>query len=262
MNMQGLFRLQDNTPTAYTEDSRDFQLMLRLLDCVNSGVGFYTDSIANTIDTKLCAASLLELLKTKIGFLSNVGFQERELRYILRGFPYIMKYKGSLRGIQEAVYVYMNAMGMSCPHKVYTDKEHHRIIVYIESEVSDVTILDEIFKFIIPAGYEVKYIFYTPTVVDSTYDYKFSGSLLNASDSANSVMRGSTQGTIGGESAYEDAFGYGFISQVLGNVGTANVIGSSNDNGVYLHLSDLEDGTTSYEYPSTTDTETEEEHND
>lgn len=244
--MQGLFRLQDNTPSAYTEDSRDFQLMLRLMDCVNSGVGFYTDSIVNTIDTKLCTASLLELLKTKVGFLSSVEFQERELRYILRGFPYIMKYKGSLRGIQEAVYVYMNAKGMSCPHKVYTDSDHN-ISIYIESDVSDTTILDEIFKFIVPAGYQVKYIFYTPTTEDNFYEYDFGGKLLDAGDTANAIIRGST-----------DAERYGtpnpfiehpFIGEVLGNVGSANVIGHSNDSGDTLSLYDLKSLTNEYNYP-------------
>ena len=253
--MQGLFRLQDNTPEAYTEDSRDFQLMLRLLDCVNNGVGFYTDSIANTADTKLCSASLLELLKTKIGFLSNVEFQERELRYILRGFPYIMKYKGSLRGIQEAVYVYMNAKGMSCPHRVYTDNDEHKIIIYIESDVSDVTMLDEMFKFIVPAGYQVEYVFYQPTTEESKYAYTLSGRLLNASDSANSVLRGSTQGTIGGENAYDEAFNEEFISQVLGSVGTANVIGSKNTTNVSISLRDLVSGTQEYNYQQPTEDE-------
>ena len=253
--MQGLLRLQDNTPTAYTEDSRDFQLMLRLLDCVNNGVGFYIDSITNTVDTKSCSASLLELLKTKIGFFSNVEFQERELRYILRGFPYIMKYKGSLRGIQEAVYMYMNAKGISCPHKVYTDKSEHKIVIYIESDVSDVTILDEVFKFIVPAGYQVEYIFYQPTTEQSEYVYRLSGNLLNASDSANSVLRGSTQGTIGGSSVYADAFNEEFIPQVLGSVGTANVIGSENTTNVSISLRDLESGDLVYNYQQPTEDE-------
>ena len=253
--MQGLFRLQDNTPEAYTEDSRDFQLMLRLLDCVNNGVGFYTDSISNTADTKLCSASLLELLKTKIGFLSNVEFQERELRYILRGFPYIMKYKGSLRGIQEAVYVYMNAKGMSCPHRVYTDNDEHKIIIYIESDVSDVTMLDEMFKFIVPAGYQVEYVFYQPTTEESKYAYTLSGSLLNVSDSANSVLRGSTQGTIGGVDAYAEAFNKEFIPQVLGSVGTANVIGSENNTNVSISLRDLVSGAQEYNYQQPTEDE-------
>ena len=80
--MQGIFRLQDNTPEAYTEDSRDFQLMLRLYDCVNNGVKFYIDSIPDTVNTKKCNAALLDLLKTKLGFFSSIEFQERELRSV------------------------------------------------------------------------------------------------------------------------------------------------------------------------------------
>lgn len=225
--MQGLFRLQDNTPEAYTEDSRDFQLMLRLLDCVNSGVGFYTDSITNTIDTKFCSASLLELLKTKLGFFSNVEFQERELRYILRGFPYIMRHKGSLLGIKEAVYAYMNAKGISCPHKTYVDRDKHKVFVYIESAVTDTTILDEIFKFIVPAGYSVEYAFYIPTEARNEYTYKGGGYLLDAPDNYNSVVRGSE----------DDGEYYGFIEAPYRKNGYEVEEGASLSYGVLYYVS-------------------------
>ena len=189
--MQGLFRLQDNTPEAYTEDSRDFQLMLRLYDCTNNGVMFYIDSMRNVTDTKMCSSDLLGLLKTKIGFFSDVDFTDRELRYILRGFPSIIKYKGSIKGIREAVYMYMNANGMSCPHKVYVDNDTHTVAIHIEHSITDTSILDEVFKYIIPAGYAIQYIFYSPLTKGDRYDYRGTGLLLNASDSYNSVLRGS-----------------------------------------------------------------------
>ena len=191
MSNSGLFRLQEHTPSAYTNDSRDFQLMLRLYDCVNNGVKYYIDSIIDSLNTDLCNSELLSLLKTKVGFFSNVEFTDRESRYILKSFPYIMKYKGSERGIEQAVRVFMAAEGISASNKVFIDATTHEIEIFIESPLVETKMLEEMLKYIIPTGYLVSITFGNPNDVSSSYQEDNFGMALSMPDLYNSVVRGS-----------------------------------------------------------------------
>ena len=49
-----IINVQEMTPQIYTEESRDFQLLSRLYDCVFNGMKFDTDSIVELIDTQQC----------------------------------------------------------------------------------------------------------------------------------------------------------------------------------------------------------------
>lgn len=48
-------RLQNNVPEVYVKESRDFQLLCRLYDCILNGVKFDIDSMLNITDSKSCS---------------------------------------------------------------------------------------------------------------------------------------------------------------------------------------------------------------
>ena len=194
MSNSGLLRLQEHTPSAYTDDSRDFQLMLRVYDCVNNGVKYYIDSIIDSLNTDLCNSELLDLLKTKVGFFSSAEFTDRESRYILKSFPYIMKYKGSKAGIEQAVRVFMTAEGISASSAVFIDTEKHEIEIFIESKLVGTKMLEEMLKYIIPTGYIVSITFGNPNETNPSYFQEDTfGMALSMPDLYNSVVRGSEQ---------------------------------------------------------------------
>ena len=60
-----IFRLQSNVPEIYINESRDFQLLCRLYDCVLGGVKLDIDTLENIIDTRSCNSILLQLLELK-----------------------------------------------------------------------------------------------------------------------------------------------------------------------------------------------------
>lgn len=192
MSNSGLLRLQEHTPSVYTNDSRDFQLMLRVYDCVNNGVKYYIDSIIDSLNTDLCNSGLLDLLKTKVGFFSSAEFTDREARYILKSFPYIVKYKGSKAGIEQAVRVFMTAEGISASSNVFIDTEKHEIEIFIDSPLVGTKMLEEILKYIIPTGYIVSITFGNPNETSPSYFQEDSfGMALSMPDLYNSVVRGS-----------------------------------------------------------------------
>lgn len=171
-----VFRLQKNVPDVYTRKSRDFQLLCNVFDCVNNGVKYDIDSIVDILNTKQCNERLLPLLQTKLGFFSNKHFTASQLRAVLMSFKQIVKDKGSEIGIREAIEVFLkicNASNKSEIRQVNVDTtvddelvanrltNNYVITVAIESETLDVTILSELLKYVLPAGYQLKYSFYS-----------------------------------------------------------------------------------------------------
>ena len=120
-----LFRIQDNTPEVYTSTSRDFQLIGRLYDCIINGVKFDVDSILDIIDTSSIDNRLLKLLQTKIGFFSSKDINDESLRYVLKAFPNIIKHKGSLKSIKQAVCTFLKLNGIKS--KVSIRKINNRL---------------------------------------------------------------------------------------------------------------------------------------
>lgn len=101
-----MFRVEDNVPEVYVQESRDFQLMSRLYDLVFQSTRFSIDSMVHASDTIQCNSSLLNNLSTKIGFFSNLNVTDKELRTILSAFPHIIKHKGTMYGFNLIMNVF------------------------------------------------------------------------------------------------------------------------------------------------------------
>ena len=190
-----LIRTQDNVPDVYMRESRDFQLLCRLYDCAVNGAKLDADTIRFITDTKFCTARLLQLLQTKLGFFTNHDITDDELRLVLEAFPIIMKNKGSLKAIKQAMYVYLKVMHLNTDINVTVinkDPDNpYTIRVGIQSSWRDTTILDEIFRYIMPTGYVFEYVFYTSLKGGTEIDVAPKANVLYVEDLVNSKLRGS-----------------------------------------------------------------------
>ena len=104
-----MIKLQENVPQYYVEQSRDFQLFLRVLDCIQNGVKFDIDSMIYLLDPTKVNNRMLSLFCERVGFYPKRELNSNMLRYIISAFPYLMKYKGSKKGIEEAIAVVLKA---------------------------------------------------------------------------------------------------------------------------------------------------------
>lgn len=171
-----VFRLQEHVPDVYARKSRDFQLLCNVFDCMNNAVKYDIDSIRDVTDTNLCNDRLLNLLQTKLGFFTNKHMNSDTQRIILKAFPYMIKNKGSTKGIKQAIYTFLKTQGVNGVvtvqvinrenvNKMVDNKSVNTIAnTYVvelgmQTRVLDTTILTEILKYIIPAGYIVRYSF-------------------------------------------------------------------------------------------------------
>ena len=170
-----IFRLQDNVPDVYVRKSRDFQLLCNLFDILNGAIKFDIDSMTDILDVRSCNDSLLPYLQTKLGFFTNKLLSSSEIRTVLSSFKEIVKNKGSSIGIREAIEVYLKVINASKNSRVLVINKEYQgteyddisrlsntyvVEVALEGQLVDVSLLDEILKYVLPAGYKLKYSFY------------------------------------------------------------------------------------------------------
>ena len=98
-----MFRVENNVPEVYINESRDFQLIARLYDLVFQTSRQSIDSLENVSSTLNCNNNLLPLLSTKLGFFNDLDLVDKQYRKTLAAFPQIIKYKGSMNGIKLIV---------------------------------------------------------------------------------------------------------------------------------------------------------------
>ena len=173
-----VFKYKNNVPDVYPNESRDFQLICNVFDLTQNSIKYDIDSMLNILDTNLCPEKLLPLLQTKLGFISNYNLSAKQLRIVLKAFPYLIKNKGSTKGIQQTIQTFLKTQNIFGNVQIdYENKGtsltyHDGRTVYLENiyevniglqtKLLDVSLLTELLKFIIPAGYILRYYFYKP----------------------------------------------------------------------------------------------------
>lgn len=192
-----VFRLQENVPDVYQRKSRDFQLFCNVFDYMNGAVKYDIDSIRDIIDTNQCNERLLPYLQTKLGFFTNVKISAEDLRIILKAFPYIVRNKGSRIGIEQAIQVFLKIYGLSANVEVRIDNGDeisgdYVIYIGVQDKLPDTTILNEILKYVIPAGYGLRFVFYADTSYKLPIYQKDFINIVIAKSSIDSGVRPST----------------------------------------------------------------------
>ena len=152
-----VFRLQNNVPDVYVDQSRDFQLFCRLYDSVFNGVKFSIDSIKRATKTTECDSSLLELLQTKLGLFNSSKVDHDELRCLLAVFPTLMRYKGSRKAIDYVLTLYTHLTNSIVGTYNANFLKEHRLVLTFDAPLRNDTILLEILQYILPTGYTVEY---------------------------------------------------------------------------------------------------------
>ena len=194
--------IKNLTPDIYSQESRDFQLLANLYSVIVNGVKFDSDNILRTVDTNRCRAEFLDLLATKLGFFTKKDLNSEQLRSGLMGFKDLIKKKGTLTAIAQAVNVFLKSLGIHNKVKIALTTEdlvfsgrlikNRTVIISIESPVSDTSLLDEIFRYILPAGYEYEITFYLEVDPYDEFEFAESVQLIYVSDDINSTAKGAS----------------------------------------------------------------------
>ena len=160
-------RIEENVPEIYVNESRDFQLLCRLFNLIVNDLLYSSSTMRSVSDTENSPSELLDLLCGRVGFHPLTHIPGKELRAILKCFPHLIKYKGSKICIAEAVIMFLkikHQRGGVVVHIINkeqaennTTQNTYKIIISTEHNLGDVTILNELWRYLIPTGYDVEY---------------------------------------------------------------------------------------------------------
>lgn len=114
-----IFRLQNNVPDVYVNKSRDFQIFCRLFDLYFATTKNGADGVLKTLSATTCPDGLLQLLQSKVGYVSyDVTVYSEQLRKILDVFPYLIKQKGTYAGIYKTVGLFLRINNINTKYQV------------------------------------------------------------------------------------------------------------------------------------------------
>lgn len=187
------FRLQHNAPDVYSRKSRDFQLFCNVFDCLFGSLKYDIDSILDVTDTTFFNERLIPYLQTKLGFWTNLKISAESLRIILKGFTYAVRNKGSIKGVEQAVYLFLKVKNINTNVHVEVINEDadnpYTVLIGTEASLGDTSILDEILKYILPAGYAYRYVFYADTSFEVGIEHADSVNVITGTESLLAAIR-------------------------------------------------------------------------
>lgn len=236
-----MIKLENGVPQAYVEESRDFQLFIRAYDVLMNMVKQDADTLKYITDTKQCDSKLLPLLKTKLGFFTNYPMNDDMLRGILSGFPLIVKNKGSLLSIQQALNIFLRVLNIKTEIVIkVTDNESetaygsivvgdHTLLIAIKSALHNFYILEELFKYIMPIGYQYSFYFYKELVNETWLTNKSTGRFLIVNTLDADSIRSENLYNQGFDHSYTDSY----VDKMVNQVGTINLYRPNDDYELY-----------------------------
>lgn len=151
-----MFRVEQNVPDVYVNESRDFQLYSRLYDLVFQSARFSIDSMEQVSDTMRCNDKLLPLIATKVGFFTDLNLTNKSDRQLLSAFPYIVRYKGSLKGIELVAHLFERIMNVKVEVESNSD-DRNRVTLKFHDYPPNVSLLYALLNYIRPTGLFVDY---------------------------------------------------------------------------------------------------------
>lgn len=153
-----MFRVQDNVPEVYVNYSRDFQLFCHLYDIILTGVRYSIDSMEYLTDSKNYNVEVSELLQRKLGIFKTINISDKELKYLLDAFPYIIRNKGNVFAIESILRVFQRIT--ADPSTTFTVDYtkfnlEHSIAIDVSNNIRHLELIRDILKFVVPTGYTV-----------------------------------------------------------------------------------------------------------
>ena len=146
-----MIKLQNLTPEVYYKQSRDFQFIGRLYDIVLNYVKTNTANLYNLPIGPNMNEQLLNLLALTLGFKPKKNYNSKQLLAICSVLPEILKHKGSMQAILIAVNALLAAEEITQPLD-YSIQPKKSITLYVSQKLSDLTLLTDLFEYILPAG--------------------------------------------------------------------------------------------------------------
>lgn len=169
-----MIRTRDLVPGVYYNESRDFQLLGRVFEIVFNHCKTNIDLMEGLPFSRNCDTNMLPLLATSLGFASRRNYSREELAALCSSFAGLLRSKGTKKAIQEATNLMLHAHNINKVADVELTGDCE-FTIYIPQELDDITILEDIFDYILPCGF-------TYNFVNTQLTHPYKGASIGVSD--------------------------------------------------------------------------------
>lgn len=169
-----MIRTQEMVPDYYIENSRDFQVLCRLMDYTYNSVKYNIDTMHSITETKFTKDTVLPLVGDKFGIYDKQSYSNREL---LTALPSSLYYKGALKSISILLNAFLDSLNIFDYALAYHSKDEKSakeisdilgreikpysivVVLSISPSLVELHVLDEYMKMVVPCGMLVEYVF-------------------------------------------------------------------------------------------------------
>lgn len=156
-----MLRTKNLIPEIYYNHSRDFQLLGRAFDVAMNYTKMNADLMTSLPLSDNSDESMILLTASSLGFETKHQYNAKDLKNICSVFRDLIKDKGTKSAIERAVRTLMNAQNLEGIVAIEIDKPHYTIDIYVPSGIQDLVLLEDLFDYILPAGYDFRFIYTT-----------------------------------------------------------------------------------------------------
>ena len=183
-----MIKTKNQLPEYYYNESRDFQFIGRLFDVIFNYNKTSIDSMRNNPLSKNIDDSLIDLCALTVGFSSKREYDTDDLKAICTSFNELIKKKGTKGAIETCVEVLLKSKNISDEFSVIIN-DNFEVEIYVPAKLNDLRLLEDLFVYILPAGFVPVIIYrssYSPTAIT---EFKF-GQKVRISNKKNSTAIG------------------------------------------------------------------------
>jgi hypothetical protein len=149
-----MIKTRELVPQVYYDESRDFQMLGRVYEALFNHCKTYADLMQGLPLSRESDYHMLSLMATTLGFNPKRDYAKDELRAVLSSFVTLVKSKGSIEGLMIALYLLLRAHGIQDTFNIERDfADNHHLIVYIPGELPSTVLLEDLFDYLLPAGF-------------------------------------------------------------------------------------------------------------
>lgn len=141
-------------PEVYYNRSRDFQLLGRTYDIIFNYLKTNIDTIYNNPYSENLDNKLISLVAATLGFKEIHEYNTKQLKALCSAFSYFLLNKGTKKSIQDLLNLILNVENTQDQkqQEIVVEEEDHLVIVYIPTDIPDLSLFEDVLTYILPAG--------------------------------------------------------------------------------------------------------------
>ena len=169
-----MIKVQDNVPSVYYNNSRDFQLLGRTLEVILNYIKMNVDIMEGNYRISNLNQVLTPYLLKTLGFESERVYTNIDLLLLARAFKHIMYKKGTKQALVDIVNLVLRSLHIEEDYEVIVPtidtnnirpqmddnmlSELYTIVIMLPSSLQDTKLIEDLLDYILPTGFVYKFI--------------------------------------------------------------------------------------------------------